>query len=152
MPDKTNEAWRNGWFHTGDAFTYDEAGNHYFVDRNKDYIRRRGENISSFEIETIVNTYPGISESGAVAVPAKQGEDEVKIAVVLEPGVKFEPAELIEFLVSRMPRFAIPRFVEVWKDLPKTEATARIQKAKIREAGVSDRTWDRVEAGVQLPR
>jgi crotonobetaine/carnitine-CoA ligase len=152
MPDKTNEAWRNGWFHTGDAFTYDEAGNHYFVDRAKDYIRRRGENISSFEIETIVNTYPAVSECGAVAVPAEQGEDEVKIAVVLEPGVKFEHAELIEFLVSRMPRFAIPRFIEVWEALPKTEATARIQKAKIREAGVSDRTWDRVKEGVELPR
>ena len=152
MPEKTNEAWRNGWFHTGDAFTYDEAGDYYFVDRAKDYIRRRGENISSFEIEAIVNTYPGIAESGAVAVPAEQGEDEVKVAVVLEPETEFEPAALIEFLVSRMPRFAIPRYVEVWDELPKTEATARIQKAKIRTAGVGENTWDRVAAGVNLPR
>ncbi len=152
MADKTNEAWRNGWFHTGDAFTYDEDGNFYFLDRAKDYIRRRGENISSFEIEAVVNTHPAIAESGACAVPADEGEDEVKVAVVLEHGAELDPAELIEFLVPLMPRFAIPRFVEVWDELPKTEATARIQKAKIRDAGVSDATWDRVTAGVSLPR
>ncbi|MCZ6616881.1 MAG: AMP-binding protein [Gammaproteobacteria bacterium] len=152
MPDKTSEAWRNGWFHTGDAFTYDDDGNYYFVDRAKDYIRRRGENISSFEIETIVNEHPSISESGAVAVPADEGEDEVKIAVVLEENTNFDPADLIEFLIPRMPRFAIPRYVEIWDALPKTEATARIQKAKIRDAGVSAETWDRVAAGVVIPR
>ncbi len=152
MPDETSEAWRNGWFHTGDAFTYDEDGNYYFVDRAKDYIRRRGENISSFEVESIVNEHPAIAETGAAAVPAEQGEDEVKIAVVLQPGAEFDPAELIEFLVARMPRFAIPRYVEIWDTLPKTEATARIQKGKIREAGVSADTWDRIKAGVKLPR
>ena len=152
MPNETREAWRNGWFHTGDAFTYDEDGNYYFVDRAKDYIRRRGENISSFEVESIVNEYPAIAECGAAAVPAEQGEDEVKIAVVLQPEAEFDPVELIEFLVPRMPRFAIPRYVEIWDELPKTEATARIQKAKIREAGVSADTWDRIEAGVKLPR
>ncbi len=152
MPDKTAEAWENGWFHTGDAFTYDEEGNFYFVDRAKDYIRRRGENISSFEVEALVNEFPQIAECGAVAVPAEEGEDEVKVAVVLEEGVEFDPAELVEFLAPRMPRFAIPRFVEVWSELPKTEATARIQKAKIRDAGVTDRTWDRVAAGVKIPR
>jgi len=150
MPEKTNEAWRNGWFHTGDAFTYDESGDHYFVDRAKDYIRRRGENISSFEVEAIINTYPGIAESGAVAVPAEEGEDEVKVAVVLEADTDFDPENLISFLDSRMPRFAIPRYVEIWESLPKTEATARIQKAKIRDAGVSKDTWDRVKAGVEL--
>lgn len=152
MADKTNEAWQNGWFHTGDAFTYDEEGNFYFVDRAKDYIRRRGENISSFEVEAIVNGYPSVAECGACAVPADEGEDEVKIAVVVEPGADFEPAALIAYLAPLMPRFAIPRFVEVWDELPKTEATARIQKAKIRDAGVSDKTWDRVKAKVSLPR
>jgi|TARA_B110000211_G_C14071699_1_gene550272 crotonobetaine/carnitine-CoA ligase len=152
MPEKTSEAWRNGWFHTGDAFTYDENGNYYFVDRAKDYIRRRGENISSFEVESIVNQYPAIAECGAAAVPAEEGEDEVKIAVVLVPDADFDPAELMGFLATRMPRFAIPRFVEIWDGLPKTEATARIQKAKIRESGVTAKTWDRIKAGVKLPR
>ena len=150
MPEKTAEAWRNGWFHTGDAFTYDEDGNYYFVDRVKDYIRRRGENISSFEVESVVNEYPGVLASGAVAVPADESEDEVKIAVMLKSGVDFDPADLIRFLVPRMPRFAIPRYVEVWDELPTTEATARIQKAKIRDAGVSERTWDRIAAGVDI--
>lgn len=150
MPEKTAEAWRNGWFHTGDAFTYDEDGNYYFVDRIKDYIRRRGENISSFEVESVVNEYPGVLASGAVAVPADESEDEVKIAVMLKSGVDFDPADLIRFLVPRMPRFAIPRYVEVWDELPTTEATARIQKAKIRDAGVSERTWDRIAAGVDI--
>jgi len=152
MPEKTSEAWRNGWFHTGDAFTCDEDGNYYFVDRTKDYIRRRGENISSFEVESIVNEFPAVAETGAVAVPAEEGEDEVKIAVVPEKGESFDPAELIEFLIPRMPRFAIPRYIEIWDELPKTEATARIQKAKIRDAGVTDKTWDRVAAGIVIPR
>jgi crotonobetaine/carnitine-CoA ligase len=152
MPEQTNEAWRNGWFHTGDAFTYDEEGNFYFVDRAKDYIRRRGENISSFEIESIVNEHPAVAESAAVAVPADEGEDEVKIAVVLEPGAAFDGPALVDFLIPRLPRFAIPRYVEIWDELPKTEATARIQKASIRDAGVRDDAWDRVGAGVVLPR
>jgi crotonobetaine/carnitine-CoA ligase len=152
MPEKTNEAWRNGWFHTGDAFTYDDEGNHYFVDRVKDYIRRRGENISSFEIEAIVNQHPDVEECGAVAVPSEYGEDEVKIAVVPRSAADFDPADLIKFLIPRMPRFAIPRYVEVWPALPKTEATARIQKAKIRDTGVTQDTWDRNEAGIEIPR
>jgi crotonobetaine/carnitine-CoA ligase len=152
MPEKTNEAWRNGWFHTGDAFTYDEDGNFFFVDRAKDYIRRRGENISSFEVEELVSSHPAVAECGACAVPAEEGEDEVKVAIVLVEGADFDPAELIAFLAPRMPRFAIPRFVEIWDELPKTEATARIQKAKIRDAGVTDITWDRVKAGVSVPR
>jgi crotonobetaine/carnitine-CoA ligase len=99
-----------------------------------------------------VNKHPAIAESGACAVLAEEGEDEVKVAVVITDGVAFDPVDLIESLVPRMPRFAIPRFIEVWDELPKTEATARIQKAKIRDAGVSDITWDRVTAGVSLPR
>ena len=152
MPEKTVEAWRNGWFHTGDAFTYDENGEYYFVDRAKDYIRRRGENISSFEIEALVNGHPQIAECGAVAVPSEHGEDEVMVAVVLQPGADFDPKQLIDYLIPIMPRFAIPRYVEIWDSLPKTEATARIQKAKIRDAGISADTWDRVKAGVELPR
>jgi crotonobetaine/carnitine-CoA ligase len=85
-------------------------------------------------------------------VPAEEGEDEVKVAIVLEPDAKFDPAELMEFLIPKMPRFAIPRFIETWDALPKTEATARIQKAKIRDSGVTDITWDRVRAGIKLPR
>jgi crotonobetaine/carnitine-CoA ligase len=126
MPDVTAEAWRNGWFHTGDGFRYDEDGNYYFVDRIKDAIRRRGENISSFEVEALVSQHPDITESAAVAVPSEYTEDEVKVCVVAKPDAEFTAQELLEFLVSRMPRFMLPRFVEFVSEVPKTEATNRI--------------------------
>jgi crotonobetaine/carnitine-CoA ligase len=108
MPEKMAEAWRNGWFHTGDAFTEDEDGNFYFVDRIEDAIRRRGENISSFEIEGDVNAHLAVVESAAVAVPSELGEDDVKVVVVLHPGEQLDPAALIEWLIPRMPPFMIP--------------------------------------------
>jgi crotonobetaine/carnitine-CoA ligase len=151
MPEATATAWRNGWYHTGDAFTVDEDGWMYFVDRIKDAIRRRGENISSFEVEAHVNQHPAVLESAAVGVPSELGEDDVKIHVVVQPGEPFTPEALIEFLVPRMPRFMVPRYVEVVPELPKTEATFRTQKVKLREAGVTPTTWDRDQAGVSLP-
>ena len=99
-----------------------------------------------------MNSHPQVEECGAVAVPSEYGEDEVKVAVVLGSEADFDPADLINFLIPRMPRFAIPRYVEIWPSLPKTEATARIQKAKIRDAGVTENTWDRVKAGIEIPR
>ncbi|MEE2776995.1 MAG: AMP-binding protein [Acidobacteriota bacterium] len=152
MPEKTAEAWRNGWFHTGDTFTRDEDGNLYFVDRAKDYIRRRGENISSFEVETTVNGHPDVLEAAAVAVPSPEGEDEVKVAVVMIEGKLLDPESIIEYLIPRMPRFAIPRYIEEIAELPKTQATQRIQKAEIRATGIGEHTWDRIAAGVELPR
>ena len=98
MPDKTAAAWRNGWFHSGDGFTRDESGNYYFVDRIKDAIRRRGENISSFEVESVVNEHPAVAESAVIGVPSELSEDEVKVIVVLHPGVALRPEELITYL------------------------------------------------------
>lgn len=152
MPEKTAEAWRNGWFHTGDGFRYDEEGNFYFVDRMKDAIRRRGENVSSFEVEAGVNQHPAVQESGAVGVPSELGEEEIKIAVVVLPDQSLDPAELIEFLVPRMPRFMIPRYVEVVNSLPKTDATFRTRKVELRVEPLNERTWDRVAAGITLPK
>ena len=152
MPEKMAEAWRNGWFHTGDAFTEDEDGNFYFVDRIKDAIRRRGENISSFEIEAGVNAHPAVVESAAVAVPSELGEDDVKVVVVLHPGQQLGPAALIEWLIPRVPRFMIPRYVEFANEIPKTEATLRAQKMKLRVDPINANTWDREKAGVVLPR
>jgi crotonobetaine/carnitine-CoA ligase len=152
MPEATVAAWRNGWFHTGDAFTRDEGGNHFFVDRVKDAIRRRGENISSFEVESLVNDHPGVLESAAVAVPSEWGEDEVKVVVVPKDGTTLDPAELIRFLIPRMPRFMVPRFVEICAELPKTDATRRVKKAELRADARNDRTWDREAAGLDVPR
>jgi crotonobetaine/carnitine-CoA ligase len=152
MPAATAHAWRNGWFHTGDAFKYDEDGNYYFVDRIKDAIRRRGENISSFEVEAYVSKHPAVAECAAVAVPSEHSEDEVKVVIVPAPDASFDPGELIEFLVPTMPRFMIPRYVEVVDALPKTP-TMRVRKVELRAAGtVNENTWDREAAGIQLPK
>ena len=148
MPDATVRSWRNGWFHTGDTFIYDEDGEHYFIDRAKDYIRRRGENISSFEVEQAVNAFPGIAQSVAVAVPSEAGEDEVMVFVVCAPGASIEPRELIEFLTERMPKFAVPRYVEIVDELPTTQATFRVQKNKLRERGRGQNTFDRLATPV----
>ena len=152
MPDKTAAAWRNGWFHSGDGFTRDAEGNYFFVDRIKDSIRRRGENISSFEVESAVNEHPAVAESAVIGVPSELSEDEVKVVVVLEQGATLSPEDLITFLIPRLPRFMIPRYVEVAEALAKTDSTQRTQKFALRENALNDRTWDREEAGMQLPR
>jgi crotonobetaine/carnitine-CoA ligase len=152
MPEKSAEIWRGGWFHTGDGFRHDREGNFYFADRIKDAIRRRGENISSFEVEAGVNEHPAVLESAAIGVPSEHSEDEVKVIVVLRPGAALDPKELIEFLAPRMPRFMIPRYVEIAVALPKTDATQRTRKHELRASALNDRTWDREAAGLELPR
>jgi crotonobetaine/carnitine-CoA ligase len=149
MPEQTAAAWRNGWFHTGDAFKQDADGRFYFVDRIKDSIRRRGENVSSFEVEMEVVAHPDVAEAAAIAVPAGEDGDEIKVFVVPVPGRTVDPEDLIRFLMPRMARYMIPRYVEVIESFPKT-ATQRVQKVKLRELD-SGRGWDRVEAGLELP-
>jgi crotonobetaine/carnitine-CoA ligase len=123
----------------------DEDGFVHFVDRAKDCIRRRGENISSFEVEHAVNQHPAVAESAAFAVPSELGEDEVMIAVVLHAGEEVDVDELIAHCEARLARFAVPRFVRFVDELPKTPSQ-RIQKFALREVGVTDDTYDRVPA------
>jgi crotonobetaine/carnitine-CoA ligase len=149
-PEATAAAWQNGWFHTGDAFTVDADGNYYFVDRIKDAIRRRGENISSFEVEALVNQHPDVVESAALAVPSEYSEDEVKVCVVLADGTEISHEELLEFLVPRMPKFMVPRYIEFVAALPKTEGTLRTRKFELRDAAINDATWDREAAGIKV--
>ena len=151
MPDKTLETYRNLWFHSGDLATRDADGYFYFVDRKKDALRRRGENISSFEVERAINTHPSVLESAAVAVKSELAEDEVKICVVLKPGATLSPEELIGHAADRMPYFAVPRFVEFMDALPKTP-TERVQKYLLKQAGVTPNTWDREKAGIEVSR
>ena len=152
MPEKTAESWRNGWFHTGDGFKVDCDGNFFFVDRLKDAIRRRGENISSFEVEGYVNEHPDVAETAAIGVPSELTEDEVKVLVVRKPESTLTEQELVEYLIPKMPRFMVPRYVEFVDGLPKTEATSRTQKVKLRENAINEKTWDREAAGVKLPK
>jgi len=149
MPEQTALAWRNGWFHTGDAFRQDVEGRFYFVDRMKDSIRRRGENVSSFEVEAEVNAHPDVAESAAIAVHADDEGDEIKIFVVPVAGCSLDPEDLVRFLMPRMARYMIPRFVEVVESMPKTP-TQRVKKVELRERPPGD-VWDRVAAGVELP-
>ncbi|NUU25597.1 MAG: AMP-binding protein [Streptomycetaceae bacterium] len=146
LPDATAAAWRNGWFHTGDAFRQDADGRFSFVDRMKDAIRRRGENISSFEVEAFALDHPAVAECAAFAVPSPLGGDEVMIAVVPEPGEKADPAELAAFLTDRMPRYMLPRYIDVLEQLPRNTTSLRIQKHVLRDRGVTAATWDREAA------
>ena len=130
-PEATVRLFRNLWLHTGDAFRRDVEGRYLFVDRIKDYIRRRGENISSFEVERAVNAHPAVLESAAVAVKSEQTEDDLKVVVVPKPGMMIDPVELRSFLRVRVPRFMLPDIVEVVYELPKTP-TGKIQKHLLR--------------------
>jgi crotonobetaine/carnitine-CoA ligase len=150
-PEATARAWRNGWFHTGDAFRRDANGDFFFVDRMKDAIRRRGENISSFEVETEVCAHPAVKEAAAVAVPSEFAEDEVLVAVSLAEGASLDPADLIRFLIPRMAHFMVPRFVRIVSDLPRTP-TQKIQKHLLRSEGITADTFDREKAGIRVRR
>jgi crotonobetaine/carnitine-CoA ligase len=148
-PEATARAWRHGWFHTGDSFRCDADGNYWFVDRTKDAIRRRGENISSFEVELVVNAHPDVQESAAIPVPSAWGEDEVMIVVAPKPGRRVAPADLLRYLEPRMAHFMLPRYVRVTGELPKTP-TAKVQKAALRREGITPDTWDREAAGFSI--
>ena len=143
MPEATAAGWRNGWFHTGDSFRRDDEGWFYFVDRTRDTIRRRGENISSFEVENAVLEYPEILECAAAGIRTPLGDDEVLAAVIVRDPASFDPGALIEFLTPRMPKFMLPRYVEVMDDFPRNETTGRVRKHELRARGLTDATWDR---------
>jgi carnitine-CoA ligase len=149
MPDATLEAFRNLWFHTGDLAYLDKEGFLYYVGRKKDAIRRRGENISAYEIEIVVNQHPSVLESAAIAVPSELGEDDVKIVVALRSGAQLGHEELIRFCEARMAYFMVPRYVEFREALPKN-FSQRTEKYKLREEGISDGTWDREKSGIKL--
>jgi len=146
-PGATAEAWRNGWFHTGDAFRRDAEGNFFFVDRMKDAIRRRGENISSFEVEAEVLCHPAILEAAAIPVPSADSEDEVMLVVTANAGHVVDPRALLRFLAPRMPGFMLPRYIRVVDEMPKTP-TAKIEKHRLRAEGITADTWDREAHGI----
>jgi crotonobetaine/carnitine-CoA ligase len=150
------QAWAHGWFHTGDQFIEDSEGNFYFVDRVKDAIRRRGENISSFEVEQDALAHPEVEEVAAVAVPNPDvaegtGDEEVKVVVVRTKGSTLTPEALTEYLIERVPRHWVPRFIEFASELPRTPSF-KVKKAELRAAGITATTWDRERAGVVLKR
>ena len=151
MPDKTVEAWRNLWFHTGDRVVRDTEGNFRFLDRLKDAIRRRGENISSYEVEQVLLSHSSVEMAAVFPVRSELAEDEVMATIVLKPGCRLEPLDLMAFCEPRMPYFAIPRFLDFVAELPRTE-NGKVQKFRLRERGPGTRTWDREAVGYVLKR
>lgn len=143
QPEKTVEAWRNFWFHTGDAGRIDDDGYVYFVDRIKDCIRRRGENISAADIEASFADLPGIAEIAAYAVPSEidGGEDEIMIAIVPLVGAAIAPELVATHSRQKIPRFAQPRWMEIKSSLPKT-GTEKVMKSELRQIGVTSATVD----------
>lgn len=149
MPDKTIESRRDLWFHTGDALKRDEQGWYYFVDRVKDALRRRGENISSFEVEAVLRSHPDVSDCAVIGVAADQeaGEDEVMAYIVPRLGTSPNFGDLAAWCDARMPAFMIPRYFDTLSELPRTP-TEKVRKKELRERGLGPQTWDRTRHGV----
>jgi crotonobetaine/carnitine-CoA ligase len=151
LPEKTVETWRNLWFHTGDRVVRDEDGWFWFLDRIKDSIRRRGENVSSYEVEAVLMAHPAVATAAVVPVPADVGDDDVLAYVVLRAGAELEPEDLIGFCEPRLAYFAIPRYVDFVDELPLT-SNGKVEKYKLRDLGVTPSAWDREQAGYVLHR
>ena len=141
MPQQTVEAWRNLWFHTADRVVRDADGAFRFVDRIKDAIRRRGENISSYEVEQVLLSHPGVAAAAVYPVRSELAEDEVMAALIAQPDRALDLAELLAFCAARLPYFALPRYIDIVTDLPRTE-NGKVQKFKLRERGVTPTAWD----------
>jgi crotonobetaine/carnitine-CoA ligase len=142
MPEATLAAWRNLWFHTGERVFCDADGWYRLVDRAKDAIRRRGENVSSFEVEQALAEHPAVAAVAVFPVGSEVAEDEVMAAVVLEPGRETDPLELIHFCEPRIAAFAIPRYIDIVPALPLSD-NGKVRKSELRERGVTHGTWDR---------
>jgi crotonobetaine/carnitine-CoA ligase len=149
-PEATLSSTRNWWFHTGDLGRIDDDGFFYFVDRKHDYLRRRGENISSHEIEKLLLAHELIREVAVHAVPSEVGEDDLKVTAVRQSDELTEEA-LCRWIADRVPYFAIPRYIEFRSDLPRSEV-GRILKKQLRQEGAPAGTWDREAAGVEFER
>lgn len=153
MPEATAHEWRGGWFHTGDRGYLDSDGYLFFVDRKKEAIRRRGENISAYEVELILSRHPAVLEAAAVPVSSEMSEDEVMVYVVRQPGAHVTEAELVAFANDNMAYFMVPRFVAFIDALPKTPSE-KIEKYKLKQDAQArrDQLWDREKVGIKVHR
>ena len=146
-PEATLAAYRNLWFHTGDIGRIDSDGYLYFVDRKADYMRRRGENISSWEVEKVFHEHPDVVDVAVYAVPSEAGEDDVKMSAVLREGATLTELEMCRWAIDQLPYFAVPRYFEFRTELPRS-ATGRLTKSELRDPASASNTWDREAAGV----
>jgi carnitine-CoA ligase len=149
-PEKTVEAWRNLWFHTGDYVTRDPDGYYYFVDRKKDVIRRRGENLAPYDVESVLNRHPDVFESVVVGVPSPLGEEDVKAFIQLKPGATARAESLFEFCIAELPFFMVPRYIEFLDEIPKT-ANQKSQRYVLR-GRQGGKQYDREQLGIAVRR
>jgi len=139
------------WFRSGDLGSLDDDGNLTYVDRAKDSLRRRGENVSSVEVEQTVMSHPAVSEAAAVGIPSELGEDDILVVVRLHDGATVDFAELLDFCAARMPYFCVPRYLEAIEEIPKT-VIGRVRKDVLRSRGLGADAWDREAHGYVLSR
>lgn len=152
MPERTVEAWRNLWFHTGDAGRRDPDGYYYFLDRLNDRIRRKGENVTAYDIEVALTELPEVLDSAVIAKAAQEGEDDIKAFVVLADGAQApDPVAMLAHCVKRLPYFAVPRYLEFISELPKTP-TGKVLKRELRALEPAAAEWDREQAGWTVKR
>lgn len=141
MPEATAQVLRNGWLHTGDLGTLDDDGYLTFEGRLSDSIRRRGENISAYEVEQLLTRHPAILDAAAIGVPSDLTEEDIKAIVVVRPGASLTAEELHQFCLATAPDFMVPRYIELAPTLPKTP-TQKIEKFRLRQDGITPATWD----------
>jgi crotonobetaine/carnitine-CoA ligase len=151
MHEKTVEAWRNLWFHTGDMGYIDERGYVFFAGRASERIRRRSENISAYEIEMAALHHPQVKEAAAVGVPSElAGDDDIKLCVVCDPQAAVDPLALTEHLVRHLPHYMVPRYIEFLDSMPRTP-TSKVQRAVLKMTGTGGtNVWDRKSSGVSI--
>lgn len=147
----TFKLWRNGWFHSGDIGKFDENGFMYFVDRKKDYMRRRGENIATYEMDNAFRTHPDIEDVAVHAVPSDFSEDDVKVTAVLKPGSTLTEEELCRWSADNIPYYAVPRYYEFRQEIPRNPL-GRVMKYELRDEGVTPTTFDMEKAGIKIAR
>jgi crotonobetaine/carnitine-CoA ligase len=152
-PELTVNAWRNLWYHTGDLGRRDAEGQFFFVDRKADFIRYKGRNIASLEVEAAVAAHPAVAQAAAHGITSAElsAEAELKVCVVRKPGQQVDAETLARFVNETAPYFFVPRYIEFLAELPVTP-TGRVQKFKLRERGVTAETWDAKRAGFVVKR
>jgi crotonobetaine/carnitine-CoA ligase len=150
-PADTMKVYRNMWMHMGDIGKIDEDGWFYFLDRKKDYLRRRGENISSFEMESAFEQHPDITEVAVHAVLSDASEDDIKVTAVLREGAALTEEDLCRWSVDKVPYFAVPRYIEFRSTLPRNPV-GRVLKFELRDQGCTPTTWDMEKAGIKIER
>jgi crotonobetaine/carnitine-CoA ligase len=150
-PEDTLKVMKNLWFHTGDIGKIDADGYFYFVDRKKDYLRRRGENISSFEVENAFRVHDAVEDVAAHAVLDKLGEDELKVTIILKAGAVLEEEALCRWAIDQLPYYAVPRYIEFRTQFPRSPV-GKVQKFELRDEGVTASTWDREKSSIVMKK